>query len=115
MPYVKITTSTAVPDDKREALIGAVSKAVAEILAKPEPYMMVTLDTAPILLAGKKGPAAFVDLRSIGGLNSKVNARLAEGLCRLLEEVLAIPRGRVYLNFTDVQPANWGHGDHVFG
>jgi phenylpyruvate tautomerase PptA (4-oxalocrotonate tautomerase family) len=115
MPLVKISTSTVIPDDKREALMAAVSKAVAEALAKPEQYMMVTMDAAPILLAGKKGPAAFVDLRAIGGLSSKVNARLAERLCGLLEESLAIPRGRVYLNFTDIQPANWGHGDHVFG
>jgi phenylpyruvate tautomerase len=115
MPLVKISTSVAAADDKRDALMAAVSKAVAEILSKPEQYMMVVMDTAPILFSGKKGPAAFVDLRSIGGLAPQANARLAERLCRLLNESLAIPPDRVYLNFTDVRASHWGHDGHTFG
>lgn len=114
MPVVKISTSVTVPDDKREALMSAVSRAVAEILGKPEPYMMVVMDTAPILLGGKQGPAAFLDLRSIGGLTPETNALLAERLCGLLQEMLTIPGSRVYLNFTDIQPAYWGHDRRVF-
>jgi phenylpyruvate tautomerase len=115
MPLVKISTSVPADTDKQEALMAAVSKAVAEILSKPEQYMMVVMDIAPIMLAGKKSPAAFVDLRSIGGLSPQANARLAERLCRLLSEALDIPPDRVYLNFTDVQPSLWGHDGHTFG
>jgi phenylpyruvate tautomerase len=115
MPLVKISTSVAAAADKRDALMAAVSKAVAESLSKPEQYMMVVMDAAPILFAGSKGPAAFVDLRSIGGLAPPATARLAERLCRLLNESLAIPPDRVYLNFTDVRASLWGHDGHTFG
>ena len=115
MPLVKISTSVAAADDKRDALMAAVSKAIVEILSKPEQYMMVVMDTAPILFAGKKGPAAFVDLRSIGGLTPQANTRLAERLCRLLRESLAIPPDRVYLNFADVPATHWGHDGHTSG
>ena len=56
-----------------------------------------------------------MDIRSIGGLSGKVNGRLAQKVCALLQELLGITPDRVYLNFIDVPAANWGWNGSTFG
>jgi phenylpyruvate tautomerase PptA (4-oxalocrotonate tautomerase family) len=115
MPLLKLETTVALSDDKRKALLAALSKIVAETVGKPEQYVMVTASPAAIVMSGKPGDAAFVDLRSIGGLSDRVNRQLSEKLCRLLSESLPVPSNRIYLNFTDVEAANWGWNGQTFG
>src|SRR5438132_3731152 len=102
MPLLKLETTVALPEDKRKTLSGALSKIVAETIGKPEQYVMVVIGHAVMLMSGKPGEAAFVDVRSIGGLSGDVNRRLSEKICQLLEQSLGVPQNRIYLNFTDV-------------
>jgi phenylpyruvate tautomerase PptA (4-oxalocrotonate tautomerase family) len=115
MPLLKLETTAAVPDDKRQALIGSLSRIVAETIGKPEQYVMVTLSPAAMLMSGKAGDAAFVDIRSIGGLNSKVNEQLSQKVCGLLKQSLGIAPERIYINFTDVEASAWGWNGGTFG
>jgi phenylpyruvate tautomerase PptA (4-oxalocrotonate tautomerase family) len=68
-----------------------------------------------MLMSGKPGEAAFVDVRSIGGLSGDVNQKLSETICNLLEQSLGVPQNRIYLNFTDVEACNWGWNASTFG
>ena len=115
MPLLKLTTSVPVAAQKKDELVGQLSKALAEITRKPEQYVMVTLDDAAILMAGKAGPAAFVDVRGIGGLTGDVNQQVSKRICALLEKAIGIPPDRVYLTFTDVAASNWGWNSKTFG
>jgi phenylpyruvate tautomerase PptA (4-oxalocrotonate tautomerase family) len=96
-------------------LLAALSRIVAETVGKPEDYVMVTVSQAAMLMSGKPGEAAFVDLRSIGGLSHEVNRQLSQKLCRLLNESLEVPQSRIYLNFTEVAASNWGWKGATFG
>ena len=115
MPLLKLETTIVVPDEKRQALLASLSQTVAGTIGKPEQYVMVTLGQAAMLMSGKPGDAAWVDVRSIGGLSGDVNRRLAQQVCQLLQDSLGIPADRVYLNFTDVKASNWGHDGSTFG
>ena len=115
MPLLKLEITASLSDDKRKALLAALSKIVAETIGKPEDYVMVTVSQAAILMSGKPGEAAFVDLRSIGGLSHEVNRQLSQKLCRLLHESLGVPESRIYLNFTEVAASNWGWKGATFG
>ena len=115
MPLLKLETTVALADDKKKALLASLSKIVAGTIGKPEQYVMVTIAPAAILMSGKSGDAAFVDLRSIGGLNGDVNQQLARKIGSLLKESLGVPPDRIYLNFTDVPGANWGWNGDTFG
>jgi phenylpyruvate tautomerase len=115
MPLLKLETTVALADDKKKSLLAALSKIVAATIGKPEQYVMVVASPAAILMAGKPGDAAFVDVRSIGGLNDDVNRRLALEIGSLLKESLGMPPDRVYLNFTDVPAGNWGWNGDTFG
>ncbi len=115
MPLLQLHTSVAVPAEQRNSLLSRLSKLVAEVIGKPETYVMATLSEGPICMSGEVAPAAFVDVRSIGGLEPDVNRRLSEGVCTLLDEDLGISGNRVYLNFVDVQRTNWGWDSRTFG
>ena len=115
MPLLKLETTAALPDEKTEALLASLSKIVAETIGKPEQYVMVTASPAAMLMSGKPGAAAFVDLRSIGGLGDDVNRQLSQKICKLLGESLGVPPDRIYLNFTDVPAGNWGWNGDTFG
>ena len=68
-----------------------------------------------MLMSGQPGDAAFVDIRSIGGLNDGVNRQLARKIGSLLTEMPGVRADRIYLNFTDVPAGNWGWNGDTFG
>ena len=115
MPLLKLETNVALDEKKRAALLAGLSSIAAQAIGKPEQYVMVTVQSHGLLMAGKPGDAAFVDVRSIGGLSGQVNRQLSEEVCRLLNQSLGVPSDRVYLNFTDVKAANWGWNGSTFG
>lgn len=115
MPLLKLETTVALAEDKRKGLLAALSKTLAGTTGKPEQYVMVTLGQAAIVMAGKPGDAAFVDIRGIGGLTGEVNRKLSRQVCDLLHEALGLPTDRVYLNFTEVAASNWGWNGSTFG
>ena len=115
MPFLRLETTATLADEKKKALLASLSKIVAGTIGKPEQYVMVTLSPAAVLMSGKPGDAAFVDIRSIGGLSDSVNRQLAQKVCASLKESLGVPPDRVYLNFTDVPAGNWGWNGDTFG
>jgi phenylpyruvate tautomerase len=115
MPLLKLETNVVLAEDKQKTLLASLSKLVAETLCKPEQYVMVTADTAGLLMSGEPGEAAFVEVRSIGGLNGEVCRKLSEQICKSLSDSLSIPSNRIYLNFTDVDAGSWGWNGNTFG
>ena len=115
MPLLKLETSVAISEEKRKALLAALSKAVAGTTGKPELYVMVTVGQSAMLMSGKPGDAAFVDIRAIGGLTGETNRKLSQQVCKLLSDSLGIGSDRIYLNFTDVEAGNWGWNGSTFG
>ena len=55
MPLLKLETTVALSDDKRKALLMALSKIVAETIGKPEQYVMVAASPAVIVMSAKAG------------------------------------------------------------
>jgi len=115
MPLLKFETTVVLSEDKQQALLASLSKTVAEAIGKPEQYVMVASSQAAMQMSGSSGDAAFVDVRSIGGLTGVVNRKLSQKVCQLLHDSLGIPQDRIYLNFTDVQASHWGWNGNTFG
>jgi len=115
MPLLKLETTVPLPEDKEKPLLAALSKAVAATIGKPEQYVMITVSHSAMLMSGQAGDAAFVDVRSIGGLNGETNRKLSQQICKALKDSLGISPDRVYLNFTDVGADNWGWNGSTFG
>ncbi|MBI5546555.1 MAG: hypothetical protein HY901_21955 [Deltaproteobacteria bacterium] len=115
MPFVHVQTSVPVSEPAREELLVAVSRLAAKAIGKPESYVMTGLSQGPMLMGGKPGPAAFCEVRSIGGLGPEVCTALSSQLCALLEEKLGVTPERVFLNFVEVEAERWGWNKATFG
>lgn len=115
MPLVKLQTSVQMTEEKRKNLLSSLSKVVAEKIGKPEQYVMVTVSEAAVMMSGIAGDAAFLEVRSIGGLNRAVNQAITADLSSLLQVSLGISSERVYINFMDFSPENWGWKGKTFG
>jgi len=115
MPMISVKTTAEMDESTRERLLAGLSGLIVEGIGKPETYVMGVLETASVIMSGKTGNAAFVEIRSIGGLNGEVNRSLSEKVCSLLESHLHVPRDRVYINFFDISRENWGWNGKTFG
>ena len=114
MPLIKLEVSN-VSDEQCNDLLPALSEMLAEITGKPEKYVMATVSKMTSLMAGESGPAAFADIRGIGGWTPAVNKKVSQALCALLKANLQISPDRVYMTFADVPAANWGFNGGTFG
>ncbi|MCF7990390.1 MAG: hypothetical protein K9M02_08095 [Thiohalocapsa sp.] len=106
MPTLIIKTNA--PLDNADGLLVAASRTVADLLGKPERYVMVLLEPVPALcFAGQSTPAAYLELKSLG-LPEERTAELSATLCGLMAEQLGVPADRIYIEFAS--PAR-----HLFG
>ncbi len=114
MPYLRIQTNQTVGDAKSQALIRQASKKVAEVLCKPEQYVMVELnDKTAMLFAGSDENLAYLELKSIGLISDSTKA-LSESLCQLINAELGIEQNRIYIEFTDAKRHMWGWNGSTF-
>ena len=114
MPLIKLQTSVKIHDKASLAL--EFSKICAQIIRKPETYVQsIVEDDAVISMGGKIIDSAFVEVKSIGGLNPSVNKELSLAICKVLEEKAKIKPASVYINFIDVSASNWGNNSTTFG
>ena len=108
MPTIKIHTNADTPKDRRPALLRDLSQGIAEMLGKPESYVMVILESNPdMCFGGTADPLAYLELKSLG-LPENRTAEFSSHLCKLLETTLQIPKKRIYIEFAS--PAR-----HMFG
>ncbi|MDH5472742.1 MAG: phenylpyruvate tautomerase MIF-related protein [Gammaproteobacteria bacterium] len=106
MPLLNIKTNCPVNDKNNLAL--AASKLTAEVLGKPESYVMVNIDdNQALVFAGNDQPAAYLELKSLGLPESKT-ATISARLCAFMNEKLDIDSGRVYIEFSNAERHMWG-------
>ncbi len=116
MPVTKVQTSVPCSPEVKESLVKELSAMTAASIGKPETYVSAVVeDDAVISFGGEVGPAAFVEVRSIGGLNHSVNNELAQKISACLNDRLGIDTGRIYVNFFDVPAGDWAWKGRTFG
>jgi len=114
MPLLKIQTNEPVDTDKRRALAADASKAVADMLGKPERYVMVSIEENPAMLfGGSDAPLAYLELKSIGLPETKTGD-FSAALTILLDRHLGLPADRIYIEFADAPRAMWGWNGGTF-
>lgn len=114
MPYLLIQTNQTLTQDQGEALLEAASRRVAELLGKPERYVMVALESGrAMLFGGNDAPLAYLELKSIG-LPASRSTELSAALCHLIGEELGIAGERIYIEFADAERSLWGWNGGTF-
>ena len=114
MPYLQIQTNIDVNNEQQATLLANASQTVAQVLGKPEGYVMVALQAnTPMLFAATAQPTAFLVLKSIR-LPASETPTLSQKLCSFIEEALNIPKERVYIEFINAEAALWGWDGRTF-
>lgn len=115
MPLLKITLGHPTDSEAvRERLLHEGTRAVVEVMGKPERFVMVMCEREPLSFGGSTDPCAYVELRSLGGLDDEVNAALSERLCAMMRDVAEVPEDRVFVNFVDMARSDWGWNGGTF-
>lgn len=112
MPTLRLLTNVEIAAEDRASMMAELSRRVAELLGKPESYVMVILESGrDLLFAGTAAPAAYLELKSLG-LAETQTPELSRRLCEWLESRLAIPAQRIYIEFASPprQLFGWNKG-----
>ncbi|KAH6872102.1 Tautomerase/MIF superfamily [Coprinopsis sp. MPI-PUGE-AT-0042] len=107
MPGLQFKTNVKIEDEKAFAL--ALSKKTAEILGKPEDFIMVNIEySTTISFAGSFEPAFLLTITA-DGFNPESNVKYSAAFFSFVEEKLAIPGNRGYIRFDNPGLAYIGH------
>jgi len=108
MPLLSIHTNQSVTEDRQQALIKKASALVAQLLSKPERYVMVCMQhELPMIFAGNDDPCAYLELKSIG-LPEDRTADISRALCELIVAEIDITGERIYIEFSNAARHLWG-------
>ena len=114
MPLLKIQTNRPIDATAQKALASKASQTVADLLGKPERYVMVSIEHNPAMLfGGSDEPLAYLELKSIG-LPESQTTDLSRSLCEMLKETLDLSADRIYIEFSDAPRKMWGWNGGTF-
>ena len=114
MPYFSIETNQPIDQESNQQLLKKTSAFIADLLGKPEAYVMISIQPeTPLILGGSDAPAAFVRLKSIG-LPQDRCPELSEKICRLIEQEFGVPQDRVFVDFKDLAGNMFGWNGKTF-
>jgi phenylpyruvate tautomerase PptA (4-oxalocrotonate tautomerase family) len=115
MPTLIIQTNAMIAPDERPPLLKAASALVADMLGKPERYVMVILDPTPeMCFGGDMAPLAYLELKSLG-LPEERCKDFSAALCGFIAERLKVPADRVYIEFASPPRHMFGFNAGTFG
>ncbi len=114
MPLLKIRTNQTLDASTRDTLLRKASARVAELLGKPERYVMVDLHGGcAMLFAGSDDPLAYLELKSIGR-PADTTTTLSAALCDLIHAELGVAQDRIYIEFSNAERHLWGWDGRTF-
>lgn len=114
MPYLRIQTNVSIDNILEKTLLSKASQLTAEILGKPEKYVVVSLEHNPAMLfSGTSDPLAYLELKSIG-LPGNATGGFSQSLCEFLHQELSIEKDRIYIEFSNAERNMWGWNGATF-
>ena len=112
MPVLQITTNVTI--ENVDDLAKQTSSLVADILGKPESYVMVRVNGASdLIFAGTSDPCAHLMLKSLGLPESETRT-YSEKLCSFIEQQLGISPARIYIEFINPERHMFGWDNRTF-
>jgi len=112
MPLLSLKTNIVI--DNKQKLAVSLSSKVAELLHKPERYVMVYLeDQQTLVFGGSDDAAIYMELKSIN-LPESETTQLSSALSELTCEQLLVKQDRIYIEFNNAERHMWGWNGATF-
>ncbi|MDX1810449.1 MAG: phenylpyruvate tautomerase MIF-related protein [Gammaproteobacteria bacterium] len=114
MPLLSIDTNVALEKDKADILIRSASSLLANMLGKPESYVMVKYEHNPYMLfAGNDAPLIYAEIKSLG-LPEERTREFSEKLTDFFQKETGVAADRVYIEFASPARHMWGWNSSTF-
>jgi phenylpyruvate tautomerase PptA (4-oxalocrotonate tautomerase family) len=109
-----LTVQTNCPIENKPDVCRELSRQTAQILGKPESYVMVMVqDKQSLTFAGTDEAAAYLQLKSLGLPESETTV-FSQQLCEKIHQLLNIETGRIYIEFSSPARHLWGWDNRTF-
>ncbi len=107
MPYISTRTNVEISAEKEKRLKSMLGEAIGSFPGKTEAWLMTEFqDRCRLWFAGSDAPAAFAEVKVLGGVKREHCEKMTACLCKIFESELGIPADRVYVKYEPVE--NWG-------
>lgn len=114
MPYFSIQTNKPLDNTAVAELTKKASAFAANLLGKPESYVMTALKPATAMtFAGSQAPTAFIEVRSIG-LPEEDCSAYADRISAFIHAETGIQPDRVFIDFTDLPRTRFAWNGRTF-
>jgi phenylpyruvate tautomerase PptA (4-oxalocrotonate tautomerase family) len=114
MPLLKIQTNETLNAVQQEQVLAKLSAVTAEMLGKPERYVMVIVESAVAMrFAADSAPTIYAELKSIG-LPENRTSDFSTTLCTALTELTGVAAERIYIEFSSAERHLWGWNGATF-
>src|SRR5262245_57439318 len=116
MPLCQVLTNVPAPaaSDER-ALLGELSRLLAQRFDKPERWVMTSLvPGVAMTFGGTTAPTALVSVKNIGTMKPEDTEVLSREICERLAKTLGVSADRVYIQFADAVDYLWGWNGGTF-
>jgi len=109
MPYIKLTTTAKVTDEKCAAIKTKFGKAIESFRGKNESWLMVAVDDEKRMWfrGDNSADSAMVDVELLGAVDPSDSEKMTSRVCALLSEELGIPSDRIYVKYTGYKDWGW--------
>lgn len=113
MPCIETKVTVALSPNQEERIKARLGEAISLLPGKSEQWLMCTFeDHSRIWFAGTNdAPAAYVEVKVLGGPNPAAYERLTAAITGILGEELAIPAERVYIKYGETPNWGWNGGN----
>lgn len=108
MPFIDSKLSMKITKEQEEILKARLGKAV-ELIGKGESFLMVGFeDNYHLYFKGEAFPEiAFVEVKLFGKASKEAYANMTSELCDIYNEVLSIPKDKIYIKYEEVSDWGW--------
>ena len=69
----------------------------------------------PMTFGGTVDPACYVEIKSVGTMNSDQTKKMSQDFCTQISDKLYVPANRIYIEFADAKGSMWGWNKSTFG
>jgi phenylpyruvate tautomerase len=117
MPLIKVQTSVRPSDSSQvESLLKTLSASLAKHTGKPESYVMTTFEAGvPMTFGGTFDPVCYLEVKSVGSMSPAQTKAMSQDFCQQINDAIAVPTNRIYIEFADAKGSMWGWNGSIFG
>lgn len=108
MPFINSKVSIKMTKEEKDTIRTKLGKAIELIPGKSESWLMVGFeDDYSLYFKGEAYPKiAFIEVKIFGSADKKSYSVLTSEICDIYEEVIGIPKDKIYVKYEEV--SNWG-------